>query len=230
VLDVVPEGTGLTVIRDLGRGSREVLRLHSPAVLGIAEEAVQLLYVSRYRRQRVQWSCHTTATASPAAAFPAMHHTWEPVRPRVKSGAVIASTSGTASARRQALFGMTPEAHSDAERAHVIVADATTCAQYLLRFLGHHSGIDATAARRPAAALPPPTPMREAPRRGPRPLTGAPRGLERQPRPFADAVAIPQAVRPAPSARAPRPLSSRVVQRGRGPRPLPPQEAGDTEA
>jgi hypothetical protein len=191
---------------------------------------VQLLYVSRYRRQQVQLSRRTAATASLAAAFPVIDHAWEPVRPRVKSGAVAASTSGTASARRQALFGMLPEAHYDAGRAHVIVADATTCAQYLLRFLGHHSGIGAAAARRPAASLPHPTPRQEAPRRGPRPLTGDPRGRERQPRPFAGAVEVPRAVRPAPPARGPRPVGRSVSQRQRGPRPLPPQEAGDTEA
>jgi hypothetical protein len=239
VLDVVASPAGLTVTRDLGRGSREVLALHGPAVLGIAEAAVQLLYVSRYRRQRVQPAMRVAHTRPEQVEPPGiLSSPWEPARPRVKTAEISAKTSGEASVRRQALFGMTTETHDANDRAHIIVADAATCAQHLLRFLRHHGIV-----RTPETPLPtsprivesmaggaplPGLPLWEPHRRGPRPLTGATRGRDRQPRPLA-AVAVVRAAQPAPPARGPRPVGAPVARPRRGPRPLAPQDVQDTE-
>jgi hypothetical protein len=80
-----------------------------------------------------------------------------------------------------------------------------------------------------AGGMPPlEIPIWEPHRRGPRPLTGAARGRERQPRPLV-AVAVVQTAQPAPPGRRPRPVGAPVSRSGRGPRPVAPQEAKDIE-
>ena len=238
VLDVVASPAGLTVTRDLGRGSREVLALHGPAVLGIAEAAVQLLYVSRYRQQRVPPAllvAHTREQAEPPGA---LSSPWGPARPRVKTADLSTKTSGAASVRRQALFGLTTEAHDASDRAHIIVADASTCAQHLLRFLRHHGVIRVPETPLPASPRAAEgmvggaplvgTPIWEPHRRGPRPLIGTARGRERQPRPLA-AVAVVRAAQPVPPTRRPRPVGAPASRSQRGPRPLDIPETNGTE-
>jgi electron transfer flavoprotein alpha/beta subunit len=238
VLDIVSHPESLTVTRDLGRGSREVLTLHGPAVLGIAEEATQLLYVSRYRRQmaRPPRFNHAGLPPDPLAA---LSSAWEPARPRGKTVALAARTEGSANARLQALLGMTVSASEADNRAHVIVADATTCARHLVRFLRHHGIIPASEtalpdAVTPAAAVltsprPPAKASVEAPWRGPRPLSSDAGGLERLPHPMSAApggAPEPHGTRPA---RAPRPVGAPTRRRGRGPRPIDhPPDASST--
>jgi hypothetical protein len=229
VLDIVCRPESLTVTRDLGRGSREILLLNGPAVLGIAEEATQLLYVSRYRRQVAQPPLldHRALPPDPLAA---LSSAWEPARPRGKTVTLAARPGGSASARLQALLGITASASESDHRAHVIVADATTCARHLVRFLRHHGIIPAAATALPEVVTPaatvvtPPQPpgkaLGGAPRRGPRPLTGGSGGLERLPRPVSAALEGALESQPTSPSRGPRPVGAPTSRRGRGPRPI----------
>jgi hypothetical protein len=206
------------------------VRLHAPAVLGIAEEAVQLLYVSHYRQQAVSPALLTTTTGPMRQPPAAEDSPWEPLRPRVQTSSLAARTGGSASGRMQALLGVAADAPETGERAQVIVADAATCAQHLLRFLRHYGMVA-------ASALPPPLPVpvdhtvvQDTPgspatvwaphRRGPRPLQGEWRGVERWPRPLFPHGAC---VSPSPSdtsTRGPRPVGQAASQARRGPRPV----------
>jgi hypothetical protein len=160
----------------------------------------------------------------------AVSSAWEPARPRGKTMALAARTDGSASARLQALLGMTASASKADNRAHVIVADATTCARHLVRFLRHHGIIPASQTALPDAVTPaaavvmPPQPLGkapgEAPRRGPRPLSGDAVGLERLPRPVSTALEGALEPQPTSPARGPRPVGASTRQRGRGPRPI----------
>jgi hypothetical protein len=229
VLDVVCGPHGLTVTRDLGRGSREVLALDRPAVLGIAADAAQLLYVSRYRRQVAEAAVQVSHAAPLSDPLAALSSPWEPLRPRVRLGGVEARTSGAASTRRQALFGVSATSPQGDDRSHVIVADAVTCAQHLLRFLSHHGMIPAAVApSAPAVRIgetvdshPPPTAAvpGEPLQRGPRPLAGVTGGVQRQPRPLSRLE----------HSRAPRPPGAPAPRRQRGPRAIeaPRQDKGE---
>ena len=230
VLDVVCGTDVLTVTRDLGRGSTEVLALDCPAVLGIAAEAPQLLYVSRYRRQVVEAAVQVSHTESLADPLAALSSPWEPARPRVHLADLDARTTGSASTRLQMLFGVGAAPDQGNDRSHIIAADAATCAQHLLRFLSHHGMITVSMARPlPAVSAveavdshrqrPAPT-LWEPHRRGPRPLAGATGGAERRPRPLAGDVAPPQPAEPIVHSRAPRPPGAPAPQRQRGPRPV----------
>jgi hypothetical protein len=204
VLDIVCGPHGLTVTRDLGRGGREVLTLDCPAVLGIAADATQLLYVSRYRRQAqaVESAVHVPHTELLPDPLAALSSPWEPVRPRVRLGGVEARTTGTASTRLQTLFGVGVASSQGDGHSHVIAADAATCAQHLLRFLSHHGMITVSVALPDPAVRPVETvdspgqrtaaTLWEPHRREPRPLAGAPRP--------------PGA--PAPQRRGPRPVNA----------------------
>ena len=200
VLDVVPSAAGLTVTRHLGRGSRERLALSGPAVLGIADEAPQLLYVSYYRRQTVHAPPPEPGPVPGHDALSRLSSAWQPVRARVKTGDLAAKTRGSATERLQTLVGGRTVAAQEHDRSHVIVADAATCARHLLRFLRHHGIIGASASspttqvqitesgspdqppslprdtRAAAATVWPPH------LRGPRPLDGASHGRDRRPR------------------------------------------------
>jgi hypothetical protein len=250
VLDVVNGPHGLTVTRALGRGSTEVLALDCPAVLGIAAEAAQLLYVSRYRRQVARALGGEPLSEPLADPLAALSSPWEPARPRVHLADLDARTAGSASTRLQRLFGVGAAPHQGNDRAHIIAADASTCAQHLLRFLSHHGMITSSIAppvpstkpvesvdsqRQRAAAT-----LWEPHRRGPRPLTGAVRGAARQPRPFnrllplvvadlsGDIVQPQQAGRVGRS-RAPRPLDAPAPPRRRGPRAIEAPRQDKTE-
>jgi hypothetical protein len=228
VLDVDPSPGGITVRRDLGHGSREVLSLSGPAVLSIAENAEQLLYVSHYRRQAVRVALPAPSAGPALDPLLAVSGPWEPVRPRVKTGSLAAKTGGSASARMQALLGMTAGADRENVRAHVIVADAATCARHLLRFLSHH-GIIATSGMAPAECVSTEedaessrqragTTIRPQSVRGPRLLEGDGRGIERGPRPLETGVVPSRQTRIEKRTRGPRPVGQAVSQRGRGPR------------
>jgi hypothetical protein len=241
VLDVVDGPHGLTVTRDLGRGSTEVLALDRPAVLGIAAEATQLLYVSRYRRQVVDALVREPPSEPLSEPLAALSSPWEPARPRVYLADLDARTAGSASTRLQRLFGVGAAPPQGNDRSHIIAADAATCAQHLLRFMSHHGMITAPMA--------PPVPAmrsvesvdsqrqrvattRQAPHgRGPRPLTGAVEGAARQPRPFNGLLPLVVAGLSGdvvPPRRAPRPLDAPAPPR-RGPRTIEAPRQDETE-
>jgi hypothetical protein len=230
VLDVEVCPDSIAVTRDLGRGSKEVLGLGGAAVLGVSEEAVQLLYVSRYRRQAVSVSLPAPNVGLLHDPLAAVSSAWAPTRPRVKAGNLAAKTAGSASGRLQALMGMTEGTTGDDDRVHVIHADAATCAQHLLRFLSHH-GVIAGALTAPVvpvshkakedrgsqelgASIPTPR------GRGPRPLQGEAGGLSRRPRPLQSDVSPSSSPQPETPLRGPRPVGQTAPRRGRGPRPL----------
>jgi hypothetical protein len=202
VLDVVCGPHGLTVTRDLGRGGREVLALDRPAVLGIAADATQLLYVSRYRRQAVASAVQIPHTESLSDPLAALSSPWEPVRPRVRLGGVEARTTGSASTRLQTLFGVGVASSQGDDHSHVIAADAATCAQHLLRFLSHHGVITASVAP-PAPAV---QPVEIADSHRPRPAATLWQPPRREPRPLAGAPHPSGA--PAPQRRGPRPVEA----------------------
>jgi hypothetical protein len=174
ILDTIP----LSVVRDRGRGDREILDITGAAVLGISEEASNELYVSRYRRNRVE--------VPPVALAPGT--AWEPLRPRTRTGDLAARTAGTATRRAQALLGFDEGVDGRAE--HIVVSDAATCAAHLLRYLSHHGFLDrALAGPGPVHAPAPPTasgdrPTPEVSGRGPRPIDAPARGADRRPIPL----------------------------------------------
>ena len=234
VLDASCIGDALRVVRDLGRGSSEVLRVSRPAVLAISGESPRRLYVSRHRRQQAAatrknpkvWTDPLAATAGP----------WEPVRPRVKTGGLSAKTGGTAVERMNALVGATETTAAGGDRP-VITADAVTCGQHLLRYLAHHGFID--KAIEPSVDPPSPGPLaaeavtmadaqgRAASRafvnpsssrkasRGPRLLDGQARGMARRPRLVAECLPSPRFL--GKLTRRPRPLGQAISGRIRGP-------------
>jgi hypothetical protein len=202
VLDVVWGPHGLTVTRDLGRGSREVLALDRPAVLGIAADATQLLYVSRYRRQAVELAVHVPHTELLPDPLAALSSPWEPVRPRVRLGGVEARTTGSASTRLQTLFGVGVASSQGDDHSHVIAADAATCAQHLLRFLSHHGMITASVALPDLAVRP----VETVDSHGQRTVATPWEPHRREPRPLAGAPRPPGA--PAPQRRGPRPVDA----------------------
>jgi hypothetical protein len=250
VLDVVNGPHGLTVTRDLGRGSTEVLALDRPAVLGIAAEATQLLYVSRYRRQVARAAGREPLTEPLSDPLAALSSPWEPARPRVHLADLDARTAGSASTRLQRLFGVGAAPHQGNDRSHIIAADAATCAQHLLRFLSHHGMITSSIAPPVPSTRPVDSvdsqhqhlaaPLWEPHRRGPRPLTGTVRGAARQPRPFnrllplvvaglSGDIVPPQQAERVGHSRAPRPLDAPAPPRRRGPRAIEAPRQDKTE-
>lgn len=231
VLDVDVHSDRIAVTRDLGRGSREVLEISGAAVLGVSEEAEQLLYVSRYRRQSVSVSLQAASVGPMQDPLNMVSGPWSPTRPRVKVGNLAAKTVGSASGRMQALMGMRDGSTGDDDRVHVIHADAATCARHLLRFLSHHGVIAGAVAAPVEAPSPeakeirasqesgPPGPVPHG--RGPRPLHGEAGGRSRGPRPLQSEVAPSPPSQSETRQRGPRPVGQRTPsRRGRGPRPV----------
>jgi electron transfer flavoprotein alpha/beta subunit len=230
VLDVEVRPDRIAVTRDLGRGSREVLGVSGAAVLGVSEAAVQLLYVSRYRRQAASVSRSAQRVGLTYDPLAEVSGTWVPTRPRVKVRELAVKTGGSASGRLQALMGLAGGRAGNADREHVIRADAATCAQHLLRFLRHHGVIagvemapvkqhgpemEEDRASQETGSLTPATRSR-----APRPLGGEATGRSRRPRPLQSEVApsslAPSEARP----RGPRPIGQNAPRQRRAPRPV----------
>ncbi len=216
VLDVQWKDDELSVLRDLGRGARQLLRVKGRAVLGVSDEAVNLLYVSRRRR--------ASATAASVGSPAIITDTWEPARLRTRTAGIAARTGGSATDRASALFGV-GETAGGADERNVIQADVATCAKYLLRYLAHNDFIDAVHGGEPlipavpgAAAI---APVAQSTRvemsrriaRGPRPTTGATAAMARRPR------AVSTVPLPAKLFRRPRPVGQARPSRIRGPYP-----------
>jgi electron transfer flavoprotein alpha/beta subunit len=198
VLDIEPHADGIRVTRDLGHGSREVLAISGPAVLGVAEDAARSVYISRHRRQAAPVSRSSPGDAPRVDPLAAVSGPWEQARPRVKTAHLSERTGGSATDRMSALFGISTGATEERDRGQVIVDDAATCARHLLRFLGHHGLIE---------------------RSGPPPAGVEPRGDQGPRAPRSD-PAPPPAARPGRPARGPRPVDQSTTTRARGPRPV----------
>lgn len=204
VLDVEPVRDGWAVTRDLGRGAREIIDVRGGAVLGVAEGAAARLYVSRHRRRAAGTALPAAGTApgdgreagareDPLAGASGP---WEVARPRARTADLERRTRGAASERMQELFGLSPQGEG-ARESPKIVADATTCARALVRYLSHHGFVARGAAEAPevapdasaAGALGArggrgPLPMSGSDLRRPRPLEGeGSAGSYRGPRP-----------------------------------------------
>lgn len=118
------------VIRDAGRGAREVIELSGPAVLVISPSASRPGYVSRFRRLQARKAmAHSTANAAIAESVQ-----WQPVRLRTRK-AVSTTSDLLAEQRMDAAFGVAAKAESV---TGPIVADPATCARHLVRYLAHH--------------------------------------------------------------------------------------------
>lgn len=208
VLEVEEDREGLVVTRDLGRGAREVVRVEGAAVLGVSARAPRRGYVSHYRRQAAGAGEAAAADAAPDAGI----GSWEPVRPRPRTGDLGARTGRPASQRMLALLGVAEGGDRGAEQAHLIAADPETCARHLLRYLAHHGFIDRRASR-----LPDPT---EVPERGEGPESS------REPARRVAPARSGEPARPGPPpplhpagklSRGPRPVGQESPSRVRGP-------------
>ena len=218
VLDVEACIDGVRVWRDLERGAREELTVTGPAVLMVADDAPQQMYVSRFRQ--------ITAAPPPVEVAPNQPISWDPVRLRPKTADLMSRTTGAARDRMFDAYGLND---GGAKRdKHIIAADAEICAEHLVRYLAHHGFVDRHFAvadapvdrsgNRQALAvsanvdqiLPDSYNVRS-----PRPIQGPTRGLQRRSRPYR-----PAAGRLGKLLRGPRLLGHAHSPRIRGPFPV----------
>lgn len=150
VLEAQLTDRGLRVIRDLGRGDREVLSIRGPAVLVISDEAARGAYVSYYRRQSVD-AARLPSPKGVQQGGPETTPAWQPARPRARTVDLASRTSGAATDRMNALLGMAGGVVADNAQHDPIRADARTCSQHLLRYLAHHGFLE---QKMPAALAP----------------------------------------------------------------------------
>jgi len=218
VLDVEASVDGVRVRRDLGRGAREELTVTGPAVLMVADDAPQRMYVSRFRQ--------ITAELPPVEVAPDQPVSWDPVRLRAKTADLSSRTAGAARDRMFGAFGLND---GGAERdEHIIAADAEICAEHLVRYLAHHgfvdrhfaaadAPVDRSGVRQALAVIAKvdQTLPGSAAGRSPRPVQGPARGLQRRPRPYR-----PAAGRQGKLLRGPRPLGHAQPPQIRGPFPV----------
>lgn len=215
VLDVQTMGDNFRVWRDLGRGAQEVLTLTSPAVLMVADDAPQRMYVSRYRQNR--------AAITRLDIVPPQPVSWEPARPRAKTADLAGKTRGTAQSRMFNAFGLSDENTSDDNQ--IVDSDAEACAEHLVRYLAHHGFVErgfaaaAVTRQKRTAPLEPTTEVTFTPTilhsRAPHPVNGSAHALQRRPRPYQ-----PTARPMGKFARGPRPLGQEWPASTRRPFPL----------
>jgi len=218
VLDVEACADGVRVRRDLGRGAREELTVTGPAVLMVADDAPQRMYVSRFRQMM--------AAPPPVEAAANQPISWGPVRLRAKTADLTGRTAGAARDRMFAAFGLNDG--GAATDAHIITADAEVCAEHLVRYLAHHGFVDRHFAaadapverseHRQASAVMPNvghTLSDSSHVRSPRAVQGPAGGLHRRPRPYR-----PTAGRLGKLLRGPRPPGLAQPPRVRGPFPV----------
>ena len=218
VLDVQACADGVRVRRDLGRGAREELTVTGPAVLMVADDAPQQMYVSRFRQM--------TVTPPPVEAAPNQPVSWGPVRLRARTADLTVRTAAAARDRMFAAFGLNDG--GAASDAHIIADDAEICAEHLVRYLAHHGFVDRhfTAADAPVdrsenrQTLAVMTNVDQtlsdsSNLRSPRPVQGPAGGLHRRPRPYR-----PAACQLGKLLRGPRPPGHAQPPRVRGPFPV----------
>ena len=120
-----------TVVRDAGRGAREVLEVTGRLVLSISPTAPRPPYVSRFRRQQARM--RITSLVEQPEVVPLAD--WRPVRPRTRRASPPVAGAAL-DARMDAAFGMSPS--QSRHSGPPIEADPRACAQHLLRYLVHH--------------------------------------------------------------------------------------------
>ena len=130
-----------TIVRDAGRGTRHVITTTGPTVLVVSPSVQRPGYVSRYRRLHARKEIDKSHLfgESPLISI----KDWQLARPRTR----ISSRTGEATSldqRMDTAFGMS--AVQEHTTAGPIIADARTCAQYLLRYLVHHGFIKRSSA------------------------------------------------------------------------------------
>lgn len=131
VLSCEESSTGVRrVIRDAGRGAREIIELTGPAVLVVSPAAARPAYVSRYRRQHARKTL--VGSAVPLAISDGF--AWQPVRLRTRK-AIGTTADALADQRMDAAFGVETKTES---ANGPIIADPATCARQLVRYLAHH--------------------------------------------------------------------------------------------
>jgi electron transfer flavoprotein alpha/beta subunit len=134
VVDLHETAKGLEVTRDLGRGARDVLLVRGPAVLAVADTARSRTgYISRRRLRAVAMDRQAASVASVRTP----DFAWELAVPRVRVQSHASRLEGSATTRRNKLFGITPARGKTAEDSRVITGSAETCARHLLRYLAH---------------------------------------------------------------------------------------------
>ncbi len=231
VLEVRAGPTELIVTKDLGRGAREEWTVCGSLVAVVSPLARKAPYVSRFR-------VRMAATRSEGLSEPRVPRlretTWFVARPRVRLGSLSATLGGSTEDRVSRAFGATNDLRQgDSQRA--IQAEPEVCAEYLLRFLGHHGFLSEAlsgapqfdlAAPQPAVSLPAGQAPRDAQSasqqlttrvaRGPRQVNRQNSGLARRPRPF-DSEASAGRQAEGPKTRRPRPLGDQFA----GPRRAP---------
>lgn len=118
------------VIRDAGRGAREIIELTGPAVLVVSPTAARPAYVSRYRRRQARNNISKSAAESAIAD----KIQWQRVRLRTRK-AISTTADAHADQRMDAAFGVETKTES---ANGPIIADPATCARQLVRYLAHH--------------------------------------------------------------------------------------------
>ena len=171
VLEYRRENSGRVIIRDAGRGSREVLLAQGRLVLVVSDSASRPPYVSRYRRQQsrelaeaVRHSQGTSAVSGtdlqPMAPL-VSREDWQISRPRTRMApgaagdAAGAAATGGAADRLNSAFGINATAPSDFGSL-LAEADPETSARQLLRYLIHHGFVQ--SAHPATEEFPPPQP------------------------------------------------------------------------
>lgn len=215
VLAVEVLGDALRVTRDLAHGSSEVLRVTTPTVLVMADDAPTGRYVSRWRLNRANSASFAELLTPGERAVTG----WEPVRPRPRIAASVLR-GGSSTDRLNEVMGATRAAADSGEAASLVRGDASALAKHLLRYLAHHGFIrgsagvgvgeattsfssnaeskrsQASSVSTDAASLGP-THARLA--RSPRGTAGASLGMRRRPRPLEQFVsAIPARIQRGP--------------------------------
>ena len=221
------------VIRDAGRGARDVIRITGPAALVVSPWVARPDYVSRFRRRQAR----TKLPALPqvAASHVTRGEPWQAVRPRTRH-AVVGAQPAKTDDRMDAAFGIATPAGTRAREP--ILADPETCARHLARYLAHHgflarssiadhaglSGANTETEpklpgpeRQPSAMGAPLLPVLSALARRPRGSRADIAGRLRQPRRLG--TGGPPAVTVSAGARRPRPVSKAKCA-DRGPRRL----------
>lgn len=225
VLEFSKQADGLHVIRDLGRGSREIVKLAFPVVLVISDNANIPGYVSRYRQMKATTKLPAKAVleTAPSNSLP-----WQQLRPRPKTADLASKAAGDAKHRMFTAFGLAGDSSSDAS-GHVISSDPETCASQLVRYLAHFGFIDSrfagagTASTNWQDVVPVEPKVETGSRRGEKPVLPPPAGPHsRVPRPLAGPLPG-VARRPRPL----RPIDSHQARLARRPRPLGQSSSND---
>lgn len=120
-----------TIVCDAGRGATEELQMRGPCILVLSNAVSRTPYVSRYRRHEARRLASLTAASHDPSISSGK---WVPARPRVRSNG--ADSSRPADSRMDQAFAM--DAVNDSSSQSLIVADAETCAQQMIRYLAHH--------------------------------------------------------------------------------------------